>query len=544
LRNVLKWAILENTLRKQPHIGITNPNGTIESRFLGNKYPDNFLFLSAGSRRDIAGTISLSSKVDKNVTLDNAFYTGSITVNPQDAWDAAYQQLSMQLDRAAFETWLRDSVFLRLEDGDMFVIGVRNSYASDMLQNRMYRGIRRVLSDIIMRPVELKFEVFNPIRSDGSDSEDMPLFRLLAQQTQQEEKPIVPLHQQIARPQRPELPECELNPRCTFDRFITGGENQMVFAAAQAVAECPATSYNPFFVYGEVGLGKSHLLQAIAHACIARGLRVIYIPSEIFTNDLIDSIRQRTTAMFREKYRSVDVLLVDDIQFISGKESTQEEFFHTFNALYTFNKQVVLASDRPPRDLETLEARLRSRFEGGLVMDVLPPSLETRVAIIKMWSRERNVRLDPSIYEMIAERTSMNVRELEGVFNQMVASTQLTRQPLSASAAEDILDNYHRPRVYVTMAQVIELAARHYGLSAHDLIGPRRDGRINQARQIAMYLAREVLNASLPQIGDALGGRKHSTVLHGCKQVSEDIENDFITRATIEELKARLLKGE
>lgn len=467
-------------------------------------------------------------------------------MNPKDAWDIAYQQLSMQLDRATFDTWLSDSVFLRVETGDVFVIGVRNSYACDMLQHRMYRGIRRVLSEVVMRPVELKFEVHSTAKQDGEQSEDMPLFRLLAQQNapKEEEKPIVPLHQQVARPQHPELPESKLNAQYTFDRFITGTENQMVYAAAQAVAESPAVAYNPFFVYGGVGVGKSHLLQAIAHSCTSRGLRVVYIPSEVFTNDLIDSIRQRTTAMFRERYRSADVLLVDDIQFIGGKESTQEEFFHTFNALYSFNKQVILASDRSPRELETLEARLRSRFEGGLVMDVQPPSLETRVAIIKMWARERNVRLDPNIYDLLAERTSMNVRELHGLFNQMAASSQLTQKPLSASAAEEILETYHRPRTYVTMSQVIEFTARHFGLTAKDLIGARRDGRINQARQMAMYLAREMLSASLPQIGDALGGRKHSTVLHGCKQVTEDIERNFVTRATADEIKNRILKGE
>ncbi|MDX2161353.1 MAG: chromosomal replication initiator protein DnaA [bacterium] len=461
-------------------------------------------------------------------------------VNAQDAWEAAYRQLELQLDRATFDTWLRDAVFLRAES-DMFTIGVRNSYARDMLQHRLYRGIRRALTDVWQRPVELQFEVYTPPRADGAPADDMPLFRLLAQQ---EPAPApVPLHQQVARPQRPDLPESELNARYTFDRFVVGTENEMVFQAALAVSERPAIAYNPFFIYGDVGLGKTHLLQAVAHACIGRGLRTTYIPSEVFTNDLIDSIRQRSTAMFREKYRSTDVLLIDDVQFIAGKDSTQEEFFHTFNALYMNGKQIVIASDRPPRELETLEARLRSRFEGGLVMDVQPPTLETRIAILRSWARERGVTLEPRVYDLIAERTRMNVRELEGFFHQMVAAAQLSRAPLRVEAAQELLDTYRRPRQYVTLRRVVEVVAEHHRLTADDLVGPRRDGHINNARQIAMYLARELTGASLSQIGDAFG-RKHTTVLHGCSRVADDLEYDLVTRAIVEEIRTRLQNGD
>jgi len=471
-------------------------------------------------------------------------------VNPQDAWNNAYHQLELQLDRPTFDTWVRDAALLRHEAG-VYVIGVRNSYARDMLEHRLYRGIRRVLSDVVGQPVELRFEVYNPPKQTADGDGEMPLFRLLAQQENAAHASYTnnagdttPLHKHVARPQRPDIPDCELNPRYTFDRFIVGTENQMIYAAAQSVLESPAASYNPFFVYGDVGVGKTHLMQAIAHACVARGLRAIYIPSEAFTNDLIDSIRSKTTAMFREKYRSVDVLIVDDIQFISGKETTQEEFFHTFNALYTFNKQVILASDRHPRELETLEARLRSRFEGGLVMDMQPPSLETRMAILRMWARERGIKLDPRVTELVAARGTMNVRELEGVFNQMVASSQWARQPLTPPAAEELLESYHRPRNHVSMTRVLDITARHHGLTIDDLVGPRRDGHINQARQIAMYLAREMTNASLPQIGDAFGGRKHSTVLHGCNKVAEDLQQDLVTRAIVEEIRQRIIKGD
>nr|PZN54267.1 MAG: chromosomal replication initiator protein DnaA [Chloroflexota bacterium] len=465
-------------------------------------------------------------------------------VNPKDAWNAAYTQLEMQLDRASFDTWLRDAVLLKCE-GDVFVIGVRNGYARDMLQHRLYRNVRRILSDIYGQSVELRFEVR---RSETAKSEmppqaEMPLFRLLAQQESHEEPPA-PLHQQVARPQRPDLPECELNPRYTFDRFVVGAENPMVYPAARAVAERPGMAYNPFMIYGGVGLGKTHLLQAIAHECRARGLRVIYISSEAFTNDLIDAIRQRTTAMFREKYRSADVLLVDDIQFIAGKDNTQEEFFHTFNALHMFNKQIVLAADRHPSQLEGVVDRLRSRFQSGLLADVQIPEFETRVAILRMWAGERGIHLPAAVCEALANRARTNIRELESVFNQVVAMAQLSRQPLDVETVEAALDGYRKPRNHVTLAQVLDITARHHGLSVEDLIGPRRNGPLNQARQIAMYLAREVTGASLPQIGEAFGGRKHSTVLHHCNKIANDLAEDELLRNVVSTLRDRLCTGD
>lgn len=474
-------------------------------------------------------------------------------MRPQEAWNAALNQLEIQLDRANFDTWLRDAVFLSCnepaapDDTANFVIGVRNSFARDNLQHRLYRSVRRVLRDVYGGPVEVSFEIRRYEGEQTYDSVgDMPLFQYLAHQT-----PVVhnaPLHEQIAPPRQHDLPESQLNPRYTFDRFVVGSANYMLFSAAQAVADYPATVYNPFVVYGGVGLGKTHLLQAVGHACQSRGLRVIYIPSEAFINDLVGAIRNRTTAMFREKYRSIDVLLVDDIQFIAGKESTQEEFFHTFNALYTFNKQIVIASDRHPRQLEQLEDRLRSRFEGGLVMDIQLPEFETRVAILESWAQERGVRIARSVCETIAERARTSIRELEGLFTQVVAKSQLSRQPLTLAAAERIVEQYERPRMHgrapITLERVLDVTARHHALSAKDLTGKRRTGRINHARQIAMYLAREVTDASLPQIGEAFGGRSHTTVLHGYNKVAEMMEADDHFRYDLMALRERILRGE
>ncbi len=469
------------------------------------------------------------------------------TVKPQDAWNAALNQLEIQLDRANYDTWLRDAEFQRFEAPATFVISVRNSFARDNLQHRLYRSICRVLRDVFGGPVEVQFELRKaaaPIQPEPAD--DMPLFQYMARR---EAPAVIPaLHQQVAPPQRPDLPEYQLNPRFTFDRFVAGNANQMLLAAAAAVAESPGLVYNPFLVYGGVGLGKTHLLQAIAHACRQRGLRVIYVPSEAFTNDLVSAIRQRTTAMFREKYRSVDLLLVDDIQFIAGKEGTQEEFFHTFNALHTFNKQIILASDRHPRRLELLEDRLRSRFEGGLVMDIQLPEFEARVAILETWAKERGVRMPHSVCETLADKARMSIRELDGLFTQVLAKTQLGRQTLTLSSAERIVEQYERPRrqhrAKITLDQVVQITAEYFNLSSRDLVSKRRTGRINHTRQIAMYLAREITDASLPQIGDAFGGRSHTTVLHGYNKVAELMEEDDGFRYELLALQERILQDE
>lgn len=459
-------------------------------------------------------------------------------MNAKDAWDVAYSQLELQFDRSSFDTWLRHSIFLGEENGT-FVIGVRNTYARDMLQYRLYRNIRRVLCDVVGHEVELRFEIHQPPRQNNLN-EDMPLFRFLAEQPEDYER--IPLHESIVSPKRPDLPESELNPRFTFERFIVNGSNRITYEAARAVAENPGRSYNPFFIYGGVGLGKTHLLQAVAHVCQAKGLRVIYIPSEVFTNDLIASIRSKTTAMFREKYRSVDVLLVDDIQFIAGKDSTQEEFFHTFNALVTFNKQIVLASDRHPSELKTLEDRLRSRFEGGLVTDIQPLEFESRLALLEMWAAERDIQLPYPVLEKMAGRAQSNVRELEGVFNQIIAKAQLGG--LTEELADVTLERFDRPRIHgrqpLTIEQIIETAAAYFRVSEAELTGKSRAGRINMARQITMYLVRELTDASLPQIGEFFGGRSHTTILHGCSKVAEDMEFDSGLRQHIETLRGEL----
>ncbi|MDE0609082.1 MAG: chromosomal replication initiator protein DnaA [Anaerolineaceae bacterium] len=475
------------------------------------------------------------------------------TVDPQEAWKTTLNQLEIQLDRGNFDTWLRDTVFLGCEnaaDGEgasTFTIGVRNSFARDNLQHRLYRSVRRVLRDVYGSEVELRFEVHHTEKVDnGSDAnreDSKPLFRYASRQEGQGAATARP----AGKPPQVELPESHLNPRYTFDRFVTSNANMMLYSAARAVAEEPAARYNPFVIYGGVGLGKTHLLQAIANESQQGNYRALYIPSEGFINDLVNAIRYRTTALFREKYRSVDLLLIDDIQFIAGKESTQEEFFHTFNALHIDNKQIVVASDRHPSELELLEDRLRSRFEGGLVIDIQLPEFETRVAIVESWAQERGRSLPRSISEKLADGARNSIRELEGLFTSMLATMDLADEPFSTTAAGRVVQQHESARarqVKITIDQVLSATAAAHNLTVMDLTGKNRSGHISRARHVAMYLARDLTEASFPQIGRAFGMRSHSTAMHGHDRVAGQMQKDEAFRYELLALRERIIKGE
>jgi chromosomal replication initiator protein len=308
------------------------------------------------------------------------------------------------------------------------------------------------------------------------------------------------------------------------------------------VAESPAEAYNPLFLYGGVGLGKTHLLQAIAHYAIAHGFRVQYISSETFTNDLINSIRNKATEDFRDRYRNADFLLVDDIQFIAGKESTQEEFFHTFNALHSALRQIVISSDRPPQAIPTLEERLASRFEWGLIADIQPPDLETRIAILRFKAEQRRARLPNEVMEFIARRMQNNIRELEGGLNRVLAYASLMRAQVNLELARQALSNLIVKQEQLTLDSVLCAVAEHYNLNEADLIGRNRHKEVALARQMVMYLAREETNASLPKIGQALGGRDHTTVLYGSEKIAAQIETDDALRRDLIAIRERLYR--
>jgi chromosomal replication initiator protein len=428
-------------------------------------------------------------------------------MNAETAWQSVLGQLQMDMPRASFDTWVRDSKPVSLNSGVM-TVAVRNAYARDWLDSRLASTVSRLLVGIMDTNVAVNFVVA---------SDDEPETSETAEQAG--------VHAE-ALPAEPRLRSATLNPRYMFDTFVVGAGNRLAHAACQAVAEKPARAYNPLFLYGGVGLGKTHLLHAIGNSCHARGLNVLYVSSEEFTNDLISAIRTHTTQAFREKYRSADVLLIDDIQFIAGKESTQEEFFHTFNTLHGQDKQIIVSSDRPPKSLVTLEERLRSRFEWGLAADIQPPDLETRLAILRS-KAERTGRFVPDeILQMIAHRVVSNIRELEGSLNRIIAFADLSGTSLTIDLVDVALADLLPQRGDIQPAQVLDAVAKICKVSVDKLLSTDRSHDISLPRQLAMYIMREDAKFSWSQIGEAIGGRDHTTIMHGCKKIGKEMKED------------------
>ncbi|OGN90108.1 MAG: chromosomal replication initiation protein DnaA [Chloroflexi bacterium RBG_13_48_10] len=428
----------------------------------------------------------------------------------------------MDMPKASFDTWVRNAEIVSYED-NVFFIGVPNAYARDWLESRLSSKIKRLLCGVLNRTVSLRFVVWQA----GADK---PAEETVPQQEQEEEHEIPPAQYTTAA----------LINRYTFENFVVGSSNRLAHAASLAVAEKPAKAYNPLFLYGGVGLGKTHLLHAIGNHCIKHNQNVLYVTSEEFTNDLINAIRSHTTQTFREKYRSIDVLLIDDIQFIAGKESTQEEFFHTFNSLHGQEKQIIITSDRPPKALVTLEERLRSRFECGLTADIQPPDFETRVAILQSRS-ERMGRLIPSeIIETIARRVQSNIRELEGSLTRVLALADLSHLPMNAKLVDIALADLLPKRTKVGPDEVVSQVAGAFGVSVQNLVGPDRRQEVVLPRQIAMYLMREETNYSLPKIGETFGGRDHTTVMYACQKVADLLERDDKLRRQVVNIREQI----
>ncbi len=344
-------------------------------------------------------------------------------------------------------------------------------------------------------------------------------------------------------PSKPQETRTRLNPKYIFENFVVGQNNNLAHAAAVAVAESPGNAYNPLFIYGGVGLGKTHLMHAVGHSVAQRfpEKKIEYVSTETFTNELINAIREDRMTEFRDRYRSVDLLLVDDIQFIAGKERTQEEFFHTFNALYEARKQIILSSDRPSQDILTLEARLRSRFEWGLITDIQPPDLETRVAILKMNSEYRNMRIPEEVLEYIAKQITSNIRELEGALMRVIAYASLNGVQLSkAVAVKALSDVFAASEAGLTPEEILKAVAEHYNLKLEEIRGAGRRKEVVIPRQIAMYLIREMTHASLPEIGQFFDGRDHTTVLYAIQKIQESLDTDSSLQQAIKNIKERL----
>ena len=433
------------------------------------------------------------------------------------AWQAVLGQLQMEMAKATYDTWVRDAAFLAYEDGT-FIVGVQNAYARDWLESRLTSTISRMLVGLFDRSVEVRFVVWQ----ERPQAEPTPVIEEI-------EEEIIPQPRQIT-----------LNHRYTFETFVVGASNRLAQAASMAVAENPARAYNPLFLYGGVGLGKTHLLNAIGNVAQQSGLSVLYVSSEEFTNDLINAIRSHTTQAFRDKYRMTDVLLIDDIQFIAGKESTQEEFFHTFNTLHAQDKQIVISSDRSPKAMSTLEERLRSRFEWGLIADIQPPDFETRLAILRSKAERIGRDVPGEIMELVAQRMQSNIRELEGALNRIVAYADLRGIPLTKELVNTALIDLLPQRRELEPTEVVRMVADAFGVTVDQILARDRSRAVALPRQIAMYLLREEAQISLPQIGDVLGGRDHTTVMYACDKVSGLLEEDDRLRRQVVDIRDQL----
>jgi len=446
------------------------------------------------------------------------------SASAREVWRAVLGDLQMQLPRPTFETWLKSTEGVA-DDGQSFIVEAPTPFAVEWLERRMFHALQRTLEKVADRPLQLQLRV----RSEGIS---------YAVETRYEERADLPpgVSQEANQP----LFEFRsLNPRYTFESFVVGPSNRLAFSAAQAVAETPGVAYNPLFLYSGAGLGKTHLLQAVGRTCALRGMSVLYVTSEQFTNEFISAIRTRTTEEFRKRYRSVQMLLVDDVQFLSGKEQTHEGFFHTFNDLHNSGNQVVVSSDRPPRELPLMEERLRSRFEWGLIADIQPPDLETRMAILASKADEMHVGLHDAVIELIAKRVQRNVRELEGSLNRMVAYAQLMNVDITLDTTERILNEVtqEQSRASIDPQRILAEVAGYYGLAVEDLVARNRRRAVSVPRQVAMYLLIHEIGLPPTQVGRLLGGRDHSTVIHGAGKINGEMNEDSSLRHDVQAIK-------
>ncbi len=438
-------------------------------------------------------------------------------------WNDLSRRLRETLNEATYATWFSEAGPGELRD-DAFVVAVPNDFTREWIEGHFLGFMKAAACEALGREVRVRLAV-----------SDAPA-------------PAVALADDAAVPASgPAVePQPGANPKYTFDNFVIGSSNRFAHAAALAVAEAPAQAYNPLFIYGGTGLGKTHLLQAIG-AYVSehtRRLTTRYVTSETFMNDFINSLRDKRIEGFKQRYRTYDVLLVDDIQFFEGKERIQEEFFHTFNSLYEAGRQIVISSDRPPKEIATLEDRLRSRFEWGLITDIQPPDLETRIAILRKKVTTDGIDVtDPEVLTFVAGRVSTNIRELEGALTRVVAFSSLTGLPLTAELAEQVLRDVFPggdPAPEVTIARIQETVSERFGLSVVELVSPRRSQSVAYPRQVAMYLSRELTDASLPKIGKEFGGRDHTTVIHATSKITRLISEDRSVYNLVQDLTARI----
>ena len=441
--------------------------------------------------------------------------------NLENIWDEVLNLIKVELTEVSFNTWLKTIKPISISENKI-ILAAPNDFTKGILEGRYLNLIKNAISQVTKKDYTIQFII---------PGEELPSN---FGQTQPQEN-------------NDNNQRSKLNPKYTFDTFVIGNSNRFAHAASLAVAEAPAKAYNPLFIYGGVGLGKTHLMHAIGHYILSQNehSKVVYVSSEKFTNELINSIRDDRNDEFRNRYRNIDVLLVDDIQFIAGKERTQEEFFHTFNALHEANKQIIISSDRPPKEIPTLEDRLRSRFEWGLIADIQPPDLETRIAILRKKAKVENIDVSDNVMLYIATKIQSNIRELEGALIRVVAYSSLTNKDVTEELAEEALKDIlssNKPRE-ITVELIKEIVSKNFKIKIDDFNSRKRTRAVAYPRQVAMYLTRELTDLSLPKIGDEFGGRDHTTVIHACDKINCDIDESLDFAKKIKDI-IKEIKGE
>lgn len=449
----------------------------------------------------------------------------------EQVWQAVLGELELLISKANFTTWFKNTFVLSLQDG-LVVIGVPNAFTQSWLQNKYHDHVVRSVENVVgKKPITVTYEVASiSRRRDGAPAAAAPFVRLTS-------KPAT-------NGNGSKTEDFNLNPRYLFSNFVVGKGNALAHAAALSVSEKPGTTYNPLFIYGGAGLGKTHLMQAIGHETLRHhpNKTVLYVSCERFTNDYIHAVSRGQAESFKNKYRNVDVLLIDDVQFLAGKEGTQEEFFHTFNALHQTNRQIVVTSDRPPKSIPSLEARITSRFEWGMIADIGSPDLETRIAILESKCKEKSYTLSADVLRFLATNIQSNVRELEGALNRIIAYNQLNGSTPTLESTKALLASVasRSPRGGLTPKIILNTVASFYDLSLDDIVGDSRKKGLVFPRQIAMFLMRDELKCSFPNIGQELGGRDHTTAMHAIVKITSILENDERVRQDINLIRQRL----
>jgi len=450
-----------------------------------------------------------------------------------EIWQAVLAEFELKISKANFTTWFKNTGIAKYDAGQVLIC-VPNTFTKSWLEKKYNSDIVKTIERVTNKPVKkIEYKVENVKLIEEKEC-------TMVSPTPTISSISTPIYSQ----QKTTASKFGLNPRYTFENYIVGKNNELAHAAAKAVVDRPGSAYNPLFLYGGVGLGKTHLLQAVGHALLERNpqIKILYVSSEKFTNEFVASIKEGRAKEFKDKYRNIDLLLIDDIQFIAGKEQTQEEFFHTFNELHQLGKQIVLTSDRPPKAIPALEDRLRSRFEWGMIVDVATPDLETRAAILQSKAQKNNFAIEPELINMIATTVQSNIRELEGALNKVIAYHQLKNITPSKESIKSILSSFESQSLKrsLTPKDLITTVSEFYDVAIDDIIGKSREKRLANPRQIIMYLLREELKMSYPAIGSELGGRDHTTAMHAHTKIGTDIENDPKLKQEIKSIKERL----